>query len=328
MSGAWTFAVIPAFFSWALIALLRRTPLAHRALDRPNERSLHRLPTPRVGGIGVMLAALPIAIVGGGGELAAVLACAAVLALVSAIDDLRSLPIGVRLAAHIAAAALAVVELGPSGAISVVVVLAIGWMTNLFNFMDGADGLAGGMAMIGFSAYAYAAHAAGEMPLAAASIALGAAAAGVLVHNFPPARVFLGDAGSIPLGFLAGALGLAGYARGAWPAWFPVLVFSPFIVDATITLARRVLRGERPWRAHRDHYYQRLVLAGWSARRLALASYALMIVVCVAALAGRAEGLMLQCGIISAAAGVYALLLVAIEGRLRPAGDATHPPPR
>jgi UDP-N-acetylmuramyl pentapeptide phosphotransferase/UDP-N-acetylglucosamine-1-phosphate transferase len=210
----------------------------------------------------------------------------------------------------------------------VLLFLAVVWITNLYNFMDGADGLAGTMALVGFGAYAAAAQLAGHAPLALASLAVASASAGFLAHNFPPARVFLGDAGSIPLGFLAGALGLAGYARGAWPAWFPVLVFSHLIFYATITLVRRVLRAERPWRAHRDHYYQRLVLSGWSARRLALASYALMIVVSLAALAGRAEGVMLQCGIISAAAGVYALLLVAIEGRLRPAGDATHPPPR
>jgi phospho-N-acetylmuramoyl-pentapeptide-transferase len=321
-------AATAAIVAWALIAILRRTPFATRALDRPNERSLHAVPTPRVGGIGVVVAAIPIAMVGADAELAAVLACALALAVVSAIDDLRSLPVGVRLAAHLAAAAFAVVELGPAGAISVVVVLAIGWMTNLFNFMDGADGLAGGMAMIGFSAYAIAAHAAGQPTLAVACVAIAAGAAGFLAHNFPPARVFLGDAGSIPLGFLAGALGFAGYARGAWPAWFPVLVFSPFVADATITLVRRVLRGERPWRAHRDHYYQRLVLAGWSARRLAFAWYALMIAADAAALAGRAQGLMLQCGIISAAVGVYALLLFVIEGRLRPAGDATPPRPR
>ena len=328
MSAPWVAIAVPGVVAWTVIALLRRTPFARRALDRPNERSLHTLPTPRLGGIGVMLAAIPIAMAGADGGLAAVLACAAALALVSAADDLRSLPVGVRLAAHLAAAVFAAVELGPSGAISVVVVLAIGWMTNLFNFMDGADGLAGGMAMIGFSAYAVAAHGAGQAALAMACAALASAAAGFLVHNFPPARVFLGDAGSIPLGFLAGALGLAGYSRGAWPAWFPLLVFSPFIVDASVTLVRRMVRGERPWRAHRDHYYQRLVLAGWSARRLAIASYLLMLAVSAAALAGREAGFMLQCGIISAGAAVYALLLVAIEVRLRPAGAAPPPRPR
>ncbi len=96
----------------------------------------------------------------------------------------------------------------------------------------------------------------------------------------------MGDAGSIPLGFLAGALGVQGALAGAWPFWFPVLVFSPFIVDATVTLARRMVRREPFWRAHRAHYYQRLVLSGWSHRRVALGAYALMCAGAAAALAG------------------------------------------
>jgi len=86
----------------------------------------------------------------------------------------------------------------------------------------------------------------------------------------------MGDAGSIPLGFLAAALGLVGWHADHWPLWFPVLVFSPFAVDASITLARRLLRGEAFWRAHRSHYYQRLVQLGWGHRNTALAEYALM----------------------------------------------------
>ena len=87
----------------------------------------------------------------------------------------------------------------------------------------------------------------------------------------------MGDVGSIPLGFLAAVLGLRGFWSGAWPAWFPLLVFSVFIIDATVTLLRRGLRGEKVWLPHREHYYQRLVRSGWSHRRLALAAYALML---------------------------------------------------
>ena len=86
----------------------------------------------------------------------------------------------------------------------------------------------------------------------------------------------MGDAGSIPLGFLSAALGILGWRAGHWPLWFPLLVFSPFVVDASLTLARRVLRGERFWQAHRSHYYQRLVQLGWGHRNTALAEYALM----------------------------------------------------
>jgi UDP-N-acetylmuramyl pentapeptide phosphotransferase/UDP-N-acetylglucosamine-1-phosphate transferase len=89
-----------------------------------------------------------------------------------------------------------------------------------------------------------------------------AAAAGFLCFNFHPARIFMGDVGSVPLGFTAGALGLVGWRSGAWPLWFPLLVFAPFILDATVTLLRRALRGEKVWQAHRSHYYQRMVQMG------------------------------------------------------------------
>jgi UDP-N-acetylmuramyl pentapeptide phosphotransferase/UDP-N-acetylglucosamine-1-phosphate transferase len=97
-----------------------------------------------------------------------------------------------------------------------------------------------------------------------------------LLFNFDPARIFMGDVGSIPLGFLAASLGLVGIQREVWPLWFPVLVFAPFIVDATVTLLRRAWRREKIWQAHREHYYQRLVQSGWSHRKLALHEYALM----------------------------------------------------
>ncbi|MBU4499659.1 MAG: UDP-phosphate N-acetylglucosaminyl 1-phosphate transferase, partial [Gammaproteobacteria bacterium] len=151
------------------------------------------------------------------------------------------------------------------------------WMTNLYNFMDGSDGLAGGMVAIGFGALALAAWLGGAPSLAMFCASIAAAALAFLRFNFPPARVFMGDAGSIPLGFLAAALGIDGAAHGVWPWLFPLLVFSPFIVDASVTLARRALRGEKIWRAHRSHYYQRVVLLGATHRQLALAAYALML---------------------------------------------------
>jgi UDP-N-acetylmuramyl pentapeptide phosphotransferase/UDP-N-acetylglucosamine-1-phosphate transferase len=98
-----------------------------------------------------------------------------------------------------------------------------------------------------------------------------------LVHNFPPAKIFLGDTGSTTLGFLAAACSLWGAKDGLFPFWVALLVFSPFIVDATVTLLRRLLRGEKVWEAHRSHYYQRLVLLGWGHRRTVLTEYALML---------------------------------------------------
>jgi UDP-N-acetylmuramyl pentapeptide phosphotransferase/UDP-N-acetylglucosamine-1-phosphate transferase len=190
-----------------------------------------------------------------------------------------------------------------------IAVIAIAWMTNLFNFMDGTDGLAGGMAIVGFGTFAWAAASVDAMPLAWASAALASASCGFLAHNFPPARVFMGDAGSIPLGFLAGALGLLGIAEHAWGWWFPVLVFSPFIVDATVTLLRRIARREAFWRAHRDHYYQRAALAGISRRSLVAAAYILMMAVAASALVARGQEDTVRWAIISGWLVAYALMI-------------------
>jgi UDP-N-acetylmuramyl pentapeptide phosphotransferase/UDP-N-acetylglucosamine-1-phosphate transferase len=198
------------------------------------------------------------------------------------------------------------------------------WATNLYNFMDGADGLAGAMGLIGFAALGWAAHEAGQHALARTCIALASACAGFLALNLPPARVFLGDCGAIPLGFLAGALGLHGTLSGAWPAWFAPLVFSPFIVDATLTLALRIARGQPFWRAHRDHGYQRLVLAGWSKRRLAAWSGVLMLACAASALAARASGERERCAILFVWLAAYALLAVAVGWRTRRNSKAAH----
>jgi UDP-N-acetylmuramyl pentapeptide phosphotransferase/UDP-N-acetylglucosamine-1-phosphate transferase len=135
------------------------------------------------------------------------------------------------------------------------------------------------MALFGFAGYALAALT-GPAPdpgLGLASVGIAAAAAGFLTLNFHPARIFLGDAGSVPLGFFAGALGYWGWQRGVWPVWFPALVFSPFIADASVTLLRRLARGKKFWQAHREHYYQRMVRLGVGHARTALIWYLLML---------------------------------------------------
>jgi UDP-N-acetylmuramyl pentapeptide phosphotransferase/UDP-N-acetylglucosamine-1-phosphate transferase len=311
--------LVPAVITWVLIAILLRMPWTSSLSDRPNERSLHAIPTPRIGGIGILAGVAAVSFPPG--PLAVTLGCALALWCISLADDLRGLPVAARLLAHVIAAAVAVAAmLGPPGVIVapwVLALLAIVWAANLYNFMDGADGLAGGMAVIGFAAYAIAAALAGASALAWTSAAVASAAAGFLVHNFPPARAFLGDCGSIPIGFLAGALGLHGLLAGTWTAAFPLLVFSPFLVDATFTLARRLIRGEAPWRAHREHGYQRLVLAGWSRRRLALSAYALMLAAALSAFALEAADFMLQCGIIFVWVAAYASILLAIDRKTR-----------
>lgn len=277
MSGFGSF-VLPlavAAGTAVVVLLLLHTRAARLVLDHPNERSLHTRPTPRIGGIAMFVALVPAFELLG---LRGFALFAGALSLLSFLDDRFGLPVLVRFGAHALAAALFVSslpDLHPFAAFCVA--LAMMWMTNLYNFMDGSDGLAGGMALIGFGCYALAAAVHGDTPLALAATCISCAAAAFLYFNFPPAKIFLGDAGSVPLGFLAAALGLWGWQRQVWPLWYPVLVFAPFIVDATLTLMRRAGKLERIWRAHRSHYYQRLIQSGWSHRRTAVAAYVLML---------------------------------------------------
>jgi UDP-N-acetylmuramyl pentapeptide phosphotransferase/UDP-N-acetylglucosamine-1-phosphate transferase len=282
-------AAVLSFATSAAVLAVLLTRLSRIALDRPNARSLHERPVPRSGGIAVMAGCAAGALVVPAVPVLAALAIALVLAVLSFVDDVRGLGAGVRFSAHLAAAVAVVLYLAyPMNASALVLLaLAVGWVTNLYNFMDGSDGLAGGMAVVGFGAYALAAHLAGEAALAAGCAAVAAAALAFLLVNFHPARIFLGDVGSIPLGFLAAALGVAGWRSGAWPLWFPLLVFAPFIGDATITLLKRCLRREKVWQAHRDHYYQRLVRMGFGHRRTAWIEYAAMLLCAGAALWGR-----------------------------------------
>ena len=274
-------AIVSAALAAGILAFLLRSGLAWRlATDHPNERSLHMRPTPRVGGWGIVpVAVLAMVVLAPSMWLIAV--GVAGLAAVSQIDDRRGLPARVRFLAHLVAV-LAVVIVYPAPVpwwlLTAIAFLMI-WLVNLYNFMDGSDGLAGGMALFGFGGYAVAALTSGhpENELGWACATLAGAAAGFLAFNFHPARIFLGDGGSIPCGFLAGAMGYWGFRAGVWPIWFPALVFSPFIGDASVTLIRRLLRGEKFWRPHREHYYQRMVRLGMGHARTALAWYMVML---------------------------------------------------
>lgn len=315
MPALW--APLTAFTAaFVIIWWLLRSRLSFIALDRPNTRSLHEAPIPRTGGLGLHAGAQLALGITAPNLPAALWIAFIVLLLVSFWDDLRGIPAPWRLAAHLAACGLFVAAVLPHdyGILpAVVATLAVAWMANLYNFMDGSDGLAGGMALIGFSTYGAAAWLAGSAEFALVNLSIAAAAGAFLVFNFHPARIFLGDAGSVPLGFLAGALGLIGWLHHDWTWWFPVLVFSPFIVDASVTLARRLLRREKVWQAHRDHYYQRLVQLGWGHRKTAFAEYALMLACGVLALAALAAHAAMQAALLAAAAAVYLAMLAAIE---------------
>lgn len=313
------------FDAWAPLtsfttALVTAWWLAHSrfsgiALDHPNRRSLHQTPVPRTGGVAVFAGVLVgAAVIAPNLPVAAWIGCATALAI-SFADDVRGVPVLPRLAVHLlTAGACAAALMAPDHGVLAIAVatLGIAWMMNLFNFMDGSDGLAGGMALIGFAVYGLAAWAAGSTAFALTNFSVAAAAAGFLVFNFHPARIFLGDVGAVPLGFLAAAFGLIGWLQRDWLWWFPLLVFSPFIVDASATLARRLLRRERVWEAHRDHYYQRLVQMGWGHRRTALAAYTLMLACGAAALFALGTSAAAQAGLLITAGVVYLALIAAV----------------
>jgi UDP-N-acetylmuramyl pentapeptide phosphotransferase/UDP-N-acetylglucosamine-1-phosphate transferase len=262
---------------WLVLAgLLRRSD--RLPMDHPNARSLHTAPTPRIGGVGILAGVLAASPWLFAYDVLPIVLGALALAGVSLLDDVRGLSVRVRFLAHFVAAGAVLLGLGVTDWAWLAGVFAVVWMTNLYNFMDGSNGLAGGMAVIGFGALGLAAGWGGAMELAALCIAIAAAALAFLRFNFPLARLFMGDAGSIPLGFLAAVIGLAGMHRGLWSGIFPLLVFSPFIVDASVTLMRRLLAGEKFWQAHRSHYYQRVILLGTTHRQLAVAAWGLMLV--------------------------------------------------
>ncbi|AHE98548.1 MraY family glycosyltransferase [Thioalkalivibrio paradoxus] len=300
--------LLPGLLSLLLAAALTAylaSPIARiRWLDVPNERSLHRAPVPRTGGLGIL-----------GGALAGWLALSAfamppawlawpaaatlLVAGVSLLDDWRGLPVLARLAAHGTAATMVLmagllpgsVAMGPlqlalpGWIMAPVMLLFLVWMINLYNFMDGMDGFAGGMAAVGFGTMALLGALAGADLFAGVTLSIALAAGGFLLFNFPPARIFMGDAGASTLGLLAGVAMLWADHESIFPIWIGVLIFSPFIADATMTLVARALRREPVWRPHRSHCYQRLVRSGWGHRRTVVVAYGLMLLSGAGALA-------------------------------------------
>jgi UDP-N-acetylmuramyl pentapeptide phosphotransferase/UDP-N-acetylglucosamine-1-phosphate transferase len=312
-----TISVFLTAFTVATLAVgwLARSRVAQLAIDEPNARSLHTTPVPRTGGVGLLLG-VAVGWTLAGPALPGLLWCAAALVVaISLLDDLRGLSAAMRLAAHLSAATLAAIGLLGNESLMLLAgtILAIGWMCNLYNFMDGSDGLAGGMALFGFMAYAAAAWFAGSAQFALVNVAISAAAAGFLMHNFHPAKIFLGDAGSVTIGFFAATFGLIGWIQHDWTWWFPFLVFSPFIVDASVTLMRRLLSGARVWEAHRDHYYQRLVQLGLGHRKTALVEYAMMGGCAVAGLWAMTLPESGQYAVLAVAAMIYLVAILWIE---------------
>jgi Fuc2NAc and GlcNAc transferase len=281
----------------ALTKALERYALARGIIDVPNARSSHAVPTPRGGGLaivavfltGVVLLSflqsvpLPLAI--------ALVSAGTVCAVVGFWDDQARLSASTRLAAHFIAAAIALAALGGVPAVQVagvtvlggwpaqiVAALAIVWLLNLYNFMDGIDGLAGAEAVTVCIGGAAISHWAGHPAAVIVCLLLAAASAGFLVWNYPPARIFMGDAGSGFLGAVFGVLAVDALHHSTVLFWAWLILLGAFIVDATVTLFRRLARRERVYEAHRSHAYQHAARAFGAHRPVTLGFAAINLV--------------------------------------------------
>jgi Fuc2NAc and GlcNAc transferase len=267
---------------------------AHRRgmLDEPGRRRSHTLPTPRGGGIGIVLGALvgmPAALlllpVSPGAAMVGAFAVATIaVAAIGWLDDHGSLPIRPRLLIQLAATLLFCVAVASrtSSLLWAIPLLVAGvWCINLHNFMDGIDGLAAQQAMFFGAASAALAWAAGSPAIAGAGLAMAAAALGFWWFNRSPARIFMGDVGSGTLGFMVFAVSAMLWALRTNLLW-PALIFSSaFVIDATLTLLVRMLRGARWYTPHREHLYQWLVRRGASHRKVAGGYFAWNVLVCI-----------------------------------------------
>jgi Fuc2NAc and GlcNAc transferase len=275
-----------------LTALVRRYALARSIIDVPNVRSSHSIPTPRGGGVaiaGVLLPGLLLLELAGwisAREAAALVGGGALVAAVGWLEDERGVAAPTRALLHVIAACWAVywlgglrelnvgprsMSLGPVGAL--IAVLGIVWATNLYNFMDGIDGIAGAQAVAAGLVGGVLLLSTGRVGLAMIALVAAATSIGFLVWNWSPAKIFMGDVGSGLLGFLFGTLALASENAGGVPLLAWAVILGVFVFDATITLGRRIVRRERWYEAHRSHAYQRLVRSGWTHAQVSIAAF-------------------------------------------------------
>lgn len=305
--------ILAGLISYLTTGWLINGPVWLRSLDIPNHRSSHTQPTPRLGGLGIVAAfvlLLPLLWIlllpDSGNWLFATRFGLAILgyvviAVVGLIDDMRRIRPLTKYLGQLIAALIAIwsgvtflhldlpylgrLDLALAGTFGGLIgaALTILWLTgfsNIFNFMDGIDGLAGGSGLIYALALAVVCGMTGHRLLAAGSLILAAACLGFLLHNFPPARIFLGDVGSLFIGYVLAAFAVLTTNSGVRPVPFPavILIFAPFIYDTTLTLILRWRRGERLHEAHRSHLYQRLIAHGQGHRQVSLTYYGLNLV--------------------------------------------------
>lgn len=270
----WLFFPVIAILSFGLTWLLRRYALSRSLIDVPNARSSHTIPRPRGGGVAIVLSFViaTVAMFVSGlmslNQVAPLLGAGILVAMLGFLDDHGHIAARWRLLGHFLAASWALywigglapisffglsIDFGIVGYLGAAVFLV--WMLNLYNFMDGIDGIASveALAVCGGAAFLYWFQGGGS---AVGPILLSGAVLGFLCWNFPPAKIFMGDAGSGFLGIILGIFVL----QAAWVSpdlfWAWLILLGVFIVDATTTLIRRLMRGEKVYEAHRSHAYQ------------------------------------------------------------------------
>ncbi|MFT3892584.1 MAG: glycosyltransferase family 4 protein [Anaerolineales bacterium] len=280
--------ILLAGISYLLVYLIRQYAERRRIIDHPNERSSHTIPTPRGGGLAIVVlvtvtglwfindAILSHALV--------YLVCALIIAYLGWRDDVHSLPTSVRFIVQGIVAAVSILGLGyfksvtiplfgvlPLGAVGVVITfLWIIGLTNAYNFMDGIDGIAGGVALaggLGWMLLTTNAHS----PFAFwISLAIAASSLGFLGHNWSPAKIFMGDVASTFLGYTFAVLPLLSSDKSGDALMLGTLLMWTFIMDAGVTFIRRAIKGEKVLAAHRTHLYQRLVIGGYSHQKISV----------------------------------------------------------
>lgn len=282
--------------SYLCVAGFRRWA-AERMLDIPNVRSSHTRPTPRGGGLGIVIGVL----IGAWSlflsrilsisfrEIAAISLGGSIVALVGWLDDIHRLPYRIRLVVQAISSAIILIMVGYFRIVTVPFVgdihlysigtlFALLWimgLTNAYNFMDGIDGIAGGQALIAGLGWTIIGYISSETFVGLIGVLLAATSLGFLFHNWPPARIFMGDMGSAFIGFILAVLPIIAGQRDPRFMMAGVLLVWPFIFDTSFTLVRRMIKKENIFEAHRSHIYQRLVIAGYSHRFVTLIYMAL-----------------------------------------------------
>lgn len=325
--------VLSMLLAYWLTGLARKYALRRELLDIPNQRSSHSLPTPRGGGASIVIIILLSGLFAAwwqpnqAGLLLLLVTTSSTYAMLGWLDDHFDLSSLSRFLVQVFLAAGAISWLFMSEGVSftttvpvqllvAAAVLWVVWMANLYNFMDGIDGIAAIEALVLSAAAAAWFGAQGANGIMIVALSVAGASAGFLGWNWSPARIFMGDVGSVALGAFFAVLALIGSTIYAIPMAAFVVLYGVFLADATVTLFKRILRREKWWQAHRSHYYQHAVQSGWSHAQVSLAVLFINLVLAVLASALLA-GILTRIVTVLLACAILACTIILIELRCK-----------